>query len=660
MKKIIYLFLSLLVYKYNIAQTPTWAKDIAPILYAKCTSCHHAGGLAHFPLISYLDTYTKDFLIATQVSNRKMPPWQPDANYSHFVQENVLTQDEIDAINNWITYGRIQGDMAQAPSQPVYSNTSQLGTVDVSLQMPAYTVGGTGDQHRNFPIPSNLLQDVYVTAVEVIPGNPQIVHHVIVYQDTTRAPYLLDSLDAEVGYETVGLNSTARMIMAYTPGNRAYFPPVGTGVKLFRNTTYVIQVHYPAGSQGQIDSTHVNIKFTTVPQREITMWVLPGQKNMVNGPIHIPPNQLATYHERDTIDAPLTLLGVMPHMHLLGRSMKNWAFSPVTNDTIPLINIPDWKFTSQGNYFFTNTVKLETGTILEAEANYDNTANNIYNPNSPPQLVVEGPGTADEMMCVVASYMPYKIGDENIITDRKLIAQGATTICPGHPVVLKTIEGNNYTYQWYKNGFTVAGVTSSFYPATEAGNYHVQIMLGSNTTYTDTIAVAVGSSPSVHVTASGSTVLCEGASVTLTTDTNSTYQYQWYDGIAPLTGETSSSLITDKAGSYTVQVYSGCYAVSAPVDFTTAICSGVESVSANSITVSPNPSSGFFEINGNGYSSSGMHLKMYDLQGRMVYEQNLTSQKQTISLTEVTAGYYLLELAGSRGIVYKKLIVENK
>jgi hypothetical protein len=639
----------------GFAQTPTWAQDIAPILYSKCTSCHHPGGLAPFPLLSYSDALNNAAVISTNVTSKTMPPWPPDANYRHYVQERALSQNEIDAINSWVASGSPQGDITHAPSQPIYNNASQLGTYDMSVQMPAYTVGGIGDQHRNFPIPSNLPQDVYVTAVEIIPGNPAIVHHVIFYQDTTNTPYLLDSADTGPGYQTIGLNSTARMIMAYTPGNGPYYPPVGTGVRLFKNTTLVIQVHYPDGSQGMVDSTRVNFKFSSVPQREITMWVLPGQKNMINGPIHIPPNQYADYHERDTLTTDLTLLAVMPHMHLLGRTIKNWAYSPITNDTIKLASINNWQFHWQGNYFFNNTVKLSSGTILEAEATYDNTSNNHDNPNNPPQLVVEGPGTEDEMMCIVASYMPYQPGDEYLITNKRLTIEGAPVICQGHAVVLKAVQGSDYLYQWYKDNNPISAANSYSYNATLPGSYYARISLGPNTAYSDTVSIINGFVPSANIESLGSTALCAGASVTLSADTGSNYRYQWFNDNLLLGGETASSLVVDQAGSYSVQVYSGCYSVSNPVAVTNVTCSGIDQLDEGRISISPNPSNGTFEING----ISG-HLLVYDAQGRVVYEdKNLSGQKSPINLQHISPGCYVARLTSQAGTFYRKLLIER-
>src|SRR5689334_3896192 len=116
MKKFLLFFIYLNFCFHLRAQTPTWAEDIAPILYAHCTTCHHSGGLAPFSLLTYSDAYNNALNMVNAVNGKVMPPWLPDPNYKHYVRERVLTQTEIDDINNWFGGGRPQGNMALAPA----------------------------------------------------------------------------------------------------------------------------------------------------------------------------------------------------------------------------------------------------------------------------------------------------------------------------------------------------------------------------------------------------------------------------------------------------------------------------------------------------------------------------------------------------------------
>ena len=573
MRKYLLLMVTVMLGRTLPASTPTWSHDVAPLLYAHCTGCHHPGAIAPFSLLSYNDAYTHAGLVAGDLSAGIMPPWPPDTTYSRFLHERILSANDINTIEQWVSGGKPEGDITQAPAQPTYAPGSQLPTVSLSVVIPTYTVSGTGDVYRNFPIPTNLSQDMYITAVEAVPGNAAIVHHVLIYQDSTNGPANLDANDPGPGYTNAGGTGSLASILinGWAPGSSPYYTPVGTGFRLPAHTNIVVQVHYPNGSQGQTDSTRINFTLTPIAQRNITVApVLNYIQDMTNGPINIPANTTKTYYEKYNVPANVTVIAAFPHMHLIGRSIKSWANLPTAGDTLPLISIPNWNFHWQGSYAFPNALKIPSGSTLWASAYYDNTSNNPNNPNYPPQAVTAGEATTNEMMIVFYSYLPYVNGDTNIIVDRRVIPQGATIFCNGQSVVLQTLTGKRYTYQWYYNGGSVSGATGASYTATQAGNYWVKIGLGSNTAYSDTTTVSlIASAPSAAVTLSGATALCPGQSVTLNAVSGS-YLYQWFNDTIPVNGATSSTYTVAAAGLYSVQIYNGCYAQSAGVPVTTS------------------------------------------------------------------------------------------
>ncbi len=570
------------------AQTPTWAEDVAPILYANCTKCHHTNGAGHFPLITFSDAYNYGFSIATEVSNKTMPPWPPDENYKHFARERVLTTAEITTLNDWVNGGRPQGDITKAPAQPTYSTGSQLGTVDLTVKIPNYTVTSLNDDYRNFPITTTVPAGKYITAVEVIPGNTHAVHHVLIFQDSTNMPAQLDANQAGPGYSNAGGTGSlaSRLIAGWTPGASPYYTPVGLGFRLAANTNIVVQVHYPAGSQGQLDSTRINFKLANAPLRDITVWPIVNHLQNINQQINIPAGQTRTYTESQAMgNGNYTFLSAFPHMHLIGRTIKSWANTTVPGDTIRFVDVPDWDFHWQDTYVFPNAVKVPSNSTIKAIATYDNTTNNPDNPNNPPQNVVAGEATTDEMMMVFFGYLPYQNGDENIIIDRRILAQGATTFCSGQQVTIEAIEGTGYTYQWYRNGTLINGANSFSFSATQAGNYHAVISLGPNNANSDTIAVTVSSPPTANVTYTGSPTVCPNSSLTLNAGTGNGYTYQWMNNGNPIANATSSSYNAAAAGVYSVQVYNGCYAKSSNVSVTTA--------SAPSNTITPSGATTF-------------------------------------------------------------------
>lgn len=552
-----------IVYGVHFSNAQTWAGDIAKIIYANCTPCHHNGGLAPSSFMTYQEAEAAKFGINYAVTNRIMPPWPADPNYRHYAHEMVLTSAEITAINNWVTNGAPQGNMATAPAPPVYNNSTQLGTVDLSLQMQNYTVTSSGDVYRNFVINTGLTQTKYATAIEIIPGNPEIVHHVLVFMDTTNNPIDPNSAGG------TGSNAS-KLIYGYVPGAQPYFSPPGTGFRLPANTRIIFQMHYAPGSQGLSDQTTINLKLTTTPQREISVYPLLNHiTSMTNGPINIPANQTRTYYEQFPISGNWTMLYAWPHMHMVGKNIISFATTSTPNDTIRFVNVPDWDFHWQQNYVFANTQKINNGTTLKARAFYDNTTNNLNNPNSPPQTVTAGEGTGDEMMMVFFAYMPYQAGDENLIVDKRILPRSGTTFCTGQSVLLETIEGNGYTYQWYRNNNVIPGATSSSYTATLSGNYTVSITLGTNNAVSDPVTVTVNSAPTATITPAGSTSICNGNSVTLNANTGSGLSYQWYKNDTLIINATSATYNANAGGNYTVQVSNGCSATSQAVSVIT-------------------------------------------------------------------------------------------
>lgn len=424
MKKIIpiILLLNTVILK---AQSPDWAIDIAPILYKNCTQCHHSGGMAPFSLMTYNDAFAVQLGMADAVNNRRMPPWPPDPTYLGLAHEKLLTTSEIQSINDWLNTGAASGNLSLAPTPPVYTNGSQLGSPDLSLNIPAYTVSATSDIYRCFPIPSGLSAQQFITAMEVIPGNPAIVHHVLVYADDASTCYSLDSADPGPGYTNFGGpgSATAKLIGAWVPGAEPYSLPATMGISLSANTNIIVQIHYPAGSLNMTDTTQVNFKLSLPPMREVSIFpLLNHSTSLVNGPLAIPANTIKIFHEKFTTNSLLSysLLSIAPHMHLIAKDIVSYGVTSI-GDTIPFIKINNWDFRWQGNYAFRKVQKIPGGITLHAFATYDNTSNNLNNPNTPPQYVSLGESTTDEMMLVYFFFLPYLPGDENIVIDSAAI-----------------------------------------------------------------------------------------------------------------------------------------------------------------------------------------------------------------------------------------------
>jgi Copper type II ascorbate-dependent monooxygenase, C-terminal domain len=442
MKRLFSLLLSLIVAGRSYSQT--WADNVAPIIYSKCVSCHRPNSIAPFSLLTYTDAFNSKLSISTAVSSRHMPPWPPDDSYVHFTDARVLTTAQISTIVNWVNAGAPSGNLANAPAPPL-PVTNQLGVADVTLKMPNYTsTAASGDIYQCFVLPLRLGTEKYISAAEIIPGNNSIVHHVLLYQDTTanHAAQQIDNSTPEPGYISfggIGVNS-AVLLDAWVPGNVVRKSPVQFGRKIYANSDLVMQIHYPAGSSGILDSTKVRLYYNSNPlPREVRIEPILNHfpPVLTNGPINIPPNTSRTYDEQFTIPlfVKASVLSVAPHMHLVGEKIKVWA-NKTNGDTIRLIDIPHWDFHWQGSYYFQKPVVVDPGTTLKATATYNNTTSNPHNPNNPPQTITLGEATTNEMMLVYFAFTAYQPGDENIILDSSLLVTPASN----NNIVIKQLK----------------------------------------------------------------------------------------------------------------------------------------------------------------------------------------------------------------------------
>jgi hypothetical protein len=183
-------------------------------------------------------------------------------------------------------------------------------------------------------------------------------------------------------------------------------------------------MHYPINTQGKLDSTRVNLKFASGTTREVMNMPILNHMTTINQNLVIPANTVRSFTAEYSIPYNTTLLSVMPHMHLIGKSMKIYAVPPV-GDTIPLVDVPKWDFSWQGTYSFRKPLILPANSLLKAEAVYDNTANNPNNPSNPPQTVTAGEATTDEMLIAYFSFLiPSFPADANIVIDTDTVPSG--------------------------------------------------------------------------------------------------------------------------------------------------------------------------------------------------------------------------------------------
>ncbi len=445
MKSTFTLLLLCFVFTSAVAQNPIFSEDIANIIYNNCTSCHRSGGIAPFPLESYSDVVLQSSIIPFYIQSGIMPPWPPDTSYQHYAGERLLSQQEIDDIVDWIGNGTPEGDPLLAPDPPVFVDGSEIGTPDLKLQIPVYTSKALGfDEYVCFSIPINISETKFIKAIEVIPGNRSIVHHALAYLDETGTTQTDTS-------GCLGIND-ASLMTGFTPGaGPTVFPSMGSmnmGMTVSPGSNLVLQLHYPNGSAGLKDSTYVNFFFypdSITNVREVSAGAI-----LSNWALVIPADTITTFDAQyptgaGTLPGSFSVLTVFPHMHLLGKSIEAYAVS-ATNDTMPLARINNWDFEWQGFYNFKKVMVLNAGTKLYGQATYDNTSANPNNPNNPPQLVVAGGSTTDEMFLVYFHYLLYQAGDELLNLDSLL----SVPLDIKNP---KVSENNSVNLRAYPNPF---------------------------------------------------------------------------------------------------------------------------------------------------------------------------------------------------------------
>ncbi len=279
-RKLVFIVMWSVVYLGNLhTQSLNYAEHIAPIFYAKCTACHHTGGIAPFSLTDYTTAYTNRMAIKYDVQNGIMPPWPPDTTYTRFHGERILTADEKQKIIDWVNQGAPSGNLALQPPPPTYTNTYQLpGTPDLVVKIPPLTSSATtSDEYVCISVPSGLTQNRMIRAYEIVPGNPSIVHHAIVTADTSN------SFPPGI-YNNCFSTATDVGIGGYAPGQGpTIFPqvePAKFGILLPANSNIVFQMHYPKGSAGQVDSTQIRFYFYPVNEPNVRqIYIVPLLQN---------------------------------------------------------------------------------------------------------------------------------------------------------------------------------------------------------------------------------------------------------------------------------------------------------------------------------------------------------------------------------------------
>jgi hypothetical protein len=382
----------------NSAAAVTFSKDVAPIFYKKCATCHRPGEIAPMSLLTYRDARPWAKSIREKVVDGSMPPWHADMRYGSFKNDRRLSKTEANTIIDWVDAGAKEGNAKDLPPAPQFTQGWRIGKPDVVLAMAQeYNVPAQGViNYQYFLVPTRFTEDKWIQAAEVRPGNRAVVHHVIVFVVGPDALKQRLSLFRDGGVE--GLVGAA-------PGEEGMILPDGVGRLVKAGSILVFQMHYTPNGTAQKDRTSVGLIFSRKPIEKAASGGAP-----MNRRFSIPPGD-DNYEVRSsyTFKEDSHIMSLMPHMHVRGKDFEYRLVRPDGTSNI-ILSVPRYNFNWQTRYEFKDPVAAPAGSRLECVAHFDNSAKNKWNPD-PTKTVRWGPQTWEEMMI---GFVGFTVDNQNL------------------------------------------------------------------------------------------------------------------------------------------------------------------------------------------------------------------------------------------------------
>jgi tetratricopeptide (TPR) repeat protein len=390
--------------------TVTFNKDIAPIVFANCASCHRPGEVAPFSLLTYANAAKHADEMAKETRERHMPPWLPEPGEFPILGARRLRDEQIGLIQRWAKDGAVEGNPADLPKPPVWTEGWQLGRPDaiVSVVRPYKMNPTTEDVYRNLVLRTSLDSDVFVRAVEFKTGGAPI-HHAVIRVDRTGASRRRDGEDGQPGFDGMAwqnIQDPDGHFIGWAPGRGPILAPEGMPWRLDRDADLVVELHLIPSRKPLVIQPTIGLFLTPTPPVRTPLTVKMGSKL-----IDIPPGQ-RDYVVTDTYElpVPVDLMSVYPHAHYLGKEMQVTAAFP-DGSVKSLLHIRQWSFHWQQDYRYVTPIPLPRGTKVTMRYTYDNSDGNDENPHHPPVRVRLGPRSTDEMAELGLQVMPQSTAD---------------------------------------------------------------------------------------------------------------------------------------------------------------------------------------------------------------------------------------------------------
>jgi hypothetical protein len=318
-------------------------------------------------------------------------------------------------LQQWIQEGCAEGPASDLPPPPTFSDLWHLGTPDLVVDLPPYTLAAEGrDVYRNLVAAIPVTVRRFVKAVEFLPGNPRVVHHAYIQVDETRQSRRRAEREQPPGFDGMDGPESAVMpggqLLGWQPGKIPSVTPDGLAWPLKPGTDLVLQMHLNPSGKPETVRPRVGFYFTERPPTNS-----PFRLRLTALQLDIPPgisNYTAT--ESYTLPVDVAVVRVGAHAHYLARDMRGVATLPDGRKE-DLFWIRNWDYKWQGDYAYTTPVELPKGTRIDMRFTYDNSTNNIRNPNSPPARVLLGPRSQDEMGSLYFQVVPTKPSDYPVL-----------------------------------------------------------------------------------------------------------------------------------------------------------------------------------------------------------------------------------------------------
>jgi AhpC/TSA family len=391
----------------------SYEKSIAPLLMDKCVACHREGGIGPWQMTSY--DMIKGFapMIREVVRTQRMPPWDADPHYGVFSNDRGLSLEEAKTLVHWIEAGSPRGSgadplLTQKKDWPKWP----LGEPDLVVELPPFTTPATGTiPYQMVTVANPLEHDVWVRAMDWLPGQRSVVHHII------------GSAGGAERRGAISLNN-------YVPGAEPLVLPDEAGILLPAKSTFHFQVHYTSNGQELTDVTRYGLYFRKDPPKHkfrSLIFATRGLKIPANTKVH-------EERAERTFDNDAVIYTLHPHAHYRGKSSRFDAYYP-DGRMETLLNVPAYDFNWQATYELEKPLAVPKGTRIVYTQGYDNSSQNKANPD-PNRVVTWGEQTWDEMIFGVIRYRnvdenapeqqmrPQQPSQEELFTERQQAASG--------------------------------------------------------------------------------------------------------------------------------------------------------------------------------------------------------------------------------------------